>query len=103
VSESGVAISPSRSPRRTIDCFEKLGLSLLSVGTCAARSADVNKRHGDTQAPRQTALPVQALRNTRCSRRLRMDEVRAVFPLSVFPIAIEGIDGPCRDMRPSWR
>jgi hypothetical protein len=89
--------------RRTIDCFEKFRLSLLSAGTCAARSADVNKEHGDTQAPRQTALPVQALRNTRCSRRLRVDEVRAVFPLSVVPIAIEAIDGPRRDMRSSWR
>src|ERR1043166_2304760 len=34
------------------------------------------------QTPRQTALPVQALRNTRGSRRLRVDEARAVFLFS---------------------
>jgi hypothetical protein len=89
-----------RTPGRRIDCFEKLGLSLLSAGTCAARSADVNNGHGDTQAPRQTALPVQALRNTRRSRRLRVDEARAVF---LFPRCIFAFDSQRRGMRLSWR
>ena len=43
------------------------------------------------QAPRQTALPVQALRNTRCSRRLRVDEVRAVFFFTDIVVAIEAM------------
>ena len=93
----------TRAEAQPLNCFKKRRLSLLSVSTCAARSGDVNTRHGDTQAPRQTALPVQALRNTRCSRRLRVDEVRGVFLSSQYLFAIEAMDGWRRDMRLSWR
>jgi hypothetical protein len=83
-----------------MNCFNKFELSPLAVSTCAARSVDVDSRHGDTQAPRQTALPVQALRNTRRSRRLRVDEAMAGF---LFPRCLFAFDSQRRGMRASWR
>jgi hypothetical protein len=55
---------------------------------------------GEMQTPLQTALPVQALRNTRCSRGLRVDEASAVFHFSSSPIVLGSTDGA---VRPSCR
>jgi hypothetical protein len=64
---------------------------LASLPDCSAAGHDIGSRHGETQAPRQTAVPVQALRNTRVSRRLRMDGRRVSLLPSIMLVMTAAI------------
>jgi len=58
---------------------------------------------GEMQTPPQT-VAVQALRNTRSSRRLRVDEARADFIFSFHaPIVFSAADSACNAMKSSCR
>src|SRR5436305_14571796 len=56
--------------------------AFVHPAACGSATVELVWLQGEMQTPRQAALSVQALRNTRGSRRLRVDEATAVFHAS---------------------